>query len=151
MFVCVLCGRRTESTCLQSTAAAKECWVTVNFGFLSHFFALFKEKKNFFSSVKILLPWQLAENEIFYPMTFVEAGVRADLRGYSGYFSFRDGISPHTHPSAEPGSGCTVWKMSPEPEPAKRWDLWPAGGSWATASREDKSAFNVQLSWWGEG
>lgn len=27
----------------------------------------------------------------------MDAGVRADLRGYSGYFSFRAGISPHPH------------------------------------------------------
>lgn len=32
---------------------------------------------------KILLQWQLVENEIFLSMTFVEAGVRADLRGCS--------------------------------------------------------------------
>lgn len=57
------------------------------------FFCLFKKNKTLFQSVRILLQWHLAENEVFYPVTFVEAGVRADLRGY---FSFRDGISPHT-------------------------------------------------------
>lgn len=78
------------------------------------------QTKTLFWSVKILFQWQLTENKIFYPMTFVEAGVRADPRGYSGYFSLRDGISPHTHPSAEPRNGCKDLKMSPEPEPAKR-------------------------------
>lgn len=53
-------------------------------------------------------------------MTFVEAGVRADLRGDGKYFSFRDGISPRT-----PFSG--TWKRLHGFENVTR-SLNPQGG-----------------------
>lgn len=149
--MCV-CWRRTESTCLHSTAV-EECGVTVSRGsFFSLFSPFKKKKKKLFWSVKNTFKGAIISELDFLPNYF--CGRRRPCWSQRLQWILQlSGWNFSTPPSAKPRNGCADLKMSPEPEPAKRWDLWPAGGRWTTASPEerDKSSFNVQFSRWGEG